>query len=81
MSVIWILFVTGVIVLPATALLALRWAMRQGEFRDLPRIALSIFDEEEPVGQFSDHFPGAAPRGNAGGPGPSSDGKRIRHHS
>ncbi len=57
MSVIWILFVCSVIVLPATALWALNWAIRHGEFRNLPKTALSIFDEEEPVGQLSDRFP------------------------
>jgi nitrogen fixation-related uncharacterized protein len=57
MSVIWILFACSVVVLPATALLALHWAMRNGEFRNLPKTALSIFDEEEPVGRLADHFP------------------------
>lgn len=69
MSVIWILFVCSVIVLPATALMALRWAIRHGEFRNLPKTALSIFDEEEPVGQLSDHFPAPHPRALAGQPG------------
>jgi nitrogen fixation-related uncharacterized protein len=58
MTVIWILFVCSVILLPATALLALHWAMRQGEFKNLSRTALSIFDDEEPVGRLSDSFPG-----------------------
>ncbi len=57
MSVIWILFVCSIVVLPATALLAFRWALRHGEFTHLEKTALSIFDEEEPVGRISDHFP------------------------
>jgi cbb3-type cytochrome oxidase maturation protein len=57
MTIVWILFVCSVILLPTTALLALRWAVRHGEFRDLRKTALSIFDEEEPVGQLSDRFP------------------------
>jgi cbb3-type cytochrome oxidase maturation protein len=58
MNVVWILFVCSVVLLPGTALLALRWAARHGEFNDLPRTALSIFDEDEPIGVMSDHFPG-----------------------
>jgi nitrogen fixation-related uncharacterized protein len=57
MIIVWILFVSSVIVLPAVALLALRWAVRHGEFRNLQKTALSIFDEEEPVGRMTDHFP------------------------
>ena len=57
MSVVWILFVSSVIVLPAVALLALRWAVRHGEFKNLQKTALSIFDEEEPVGRMTDRFP------------------------
>lgn len=57
MSVIWILFVSSIVVLPATALLAFRWALRHGEFNHLEKTALSIFDDEEPVGRVSDHFP------------------------
>lgn len=69
MSVIWILFVCSVIVLPATALMALRWAIRHGEFRNLPKTALSIFDEEEPVGQLSDRFPASHSRVSVRQPG------------
>ena len=58
MSVIWILFVCSVLVLPATALWTLRWAMQNGEFKDLNVQALSIFDEDEPVGRMTDRFPG-----------------------
>jgi cbb3-type cytochrome oxidase maturation protein len=58
MSVLWILFVCSLVVLPGIALLAFRWAMRQGEFRHLEKTALSIFDDDEPVGQTTDCFPG-----------------------
>ena len=58
MNVTWILFGCSVILLPGMALLALRWAMRQGEFSHFEKTALSIFDETEPVGQVSDRFPG-----------------------
>lgn len=59
MSIVWILFVSSVIVLPAAALWALRWAVRHGEFKNLDKTALSIFDDEEPVGHMTDRFPDA----------------------
>jgi nitrogen fixation-related uncharacterized protein len=61
MTIIWLLFITSIVVLPTTALLALRWAIGQGEFSDLKKTALSIFDEEEPVGQMTDYFPDQKP--------------------
>ena len=65
MILVWILFVSSVVILPTTALLALHWALRQGEFKDLNKTALSIFDDDEPVGRMTDHFPGAAPGADA----------------
>jgi nitrogen fixation-related uncharacterized protein len=59
MIVIWIIFGCSVVLLPATALLALRWSATHGAFDDFQKTALSIFDEEEPVGTMSDHFPDA----------------------
>jgi hypothetical protein len=64
MTIIWILFAGSVIVLPGLALLALRWAVRHGEFNHLQKTALSIFDEEEPLGRMSDAYPAGA--GSAG---------------
>jgi cbb3-type cytochrome oxidase maturation protein len=58
MTIIWIMFICSVVLLPATALLALRWSAKHGAFEDFKKTALSIFDEEEPVGKMSDHFPG-----------------------
>jgi hypothetical protein len=60
MIIVWLLFLGGLVILPGSALLALRWAVRHGEFQNFPKIALSIFDEEEPVGQMTDHFPSRA---------------------
>lgn len=65
MTVLWILVLCGLVLLPGTALLALDWAVRHGEFKHLHKIALSIFDDDEPLGQMTDHFPGQ--------PRPSSD--------
>jgi nitrogen fixation-related uncharacterized protein len=57
MIIIWIMFVCSVVVLPATALLALRWSASHGAFENFKKTALSIFDEEEPVGRMTDYFP------------------------
>jgi nitrogen fixation-related uncharacterized protein len=57
MIFLWIMFLTGLIFIPAIGLLVMRWAARNGEFRNLDKIALSIFNEEEPVGEMTDHFP------------------------
>lgn len=51
--------------LTALALFALRWAIAHGEFRNLSRTALMIFDEEEPVGKQTDFFPGRSDVNNS----------------
>jgi len=38
----------------ATAIWALAWAIRSGQFSDFSQGAASIFDEEEPVGRPTD---------------------------
>lgn len=43
----------------ATAIAALVWSIRRGEFDNLREAALSIFDEEEPPGAVTDRFPGS----------------------
>jgi cbb3-type cytochrome oxidase maturation protein len=56
----YIIVLGSVVCLTGSALLALRWALRNGQFQHLSRTALQIFDDEEPVGQMADRFP----RGN-----------------
>lgn len=41
----------------AAAALALQWAAKNGQLSDFEKGARSIFDEEEPEGQMTDHFP------------------------
>jgi cbb3-type cytochrome oxidase maturation protein len=43
--------------LSGTAVYALYWSSKHGQLRDFERGATSIFDEEEPVGEMTDHFP------------------------
>ena len=40
-----------------TAVYALYWSSKHGQLRDFERGATSIFDQEEPVGEMTDHFP------------------------
>lgn len=41
-----------------TAVIALFWASKHGQLRNFENGARSIFDEEEPEGEFGDAFPG-----------------------
>lgn len=53
-------FVAGGISLSITgsAVFALYWAARNNQLEDLQKGAESIFDEDEPMGETTDHFPG-----------------------
>jgi cbb3-type cytochrome oxidase maturation protein len=51
--VIW----TTAIVLAISAVWALVWAIRTGQFQNLHRGATVIFDEDEPIGEVTDRFP------------------------
>lgn len=43
---------------------ALYWAYRNGQLKDFDKGAESIFDDEEPLGEQTDHFPGKQPGGD-----------------
>lgn len=58
MTVYYLIVFGSLFCLTGSALLALRWALRGGQFQHLSRTALQIFDEEEPVGRLGDQFPG-----------------------
>lgn len=45
----------------AWAIYAFIWAAKNGQFRDLDAQSRSIFDEYEPEGTQTDHFPGHGP--------------------
>ena len=49
------------LLITASAVLALRWAVRTGQFRDYEKSAETIFDDEEPMGRPADSFPGKTP--------------------
>jgi len=84
MIILWLIFVGSVVVLPAVALLALRWAFGHGEFRNLQQNALSIFDDDEPLGLMSDRFPdpslSRSPRADAGTPSHAGSSSEAAGH-
>jgi cbb3-type cytochrome oxidase maturation protein len=51
------LLVGGMVVFGGSALLAICWAFRNGQLRDLPGASRTIFDDDEPVGTPTDKFP------------------------
>jgi len=56
----WIFYTAAFLIataLSASAVYALYWSSRHGQLRDFERGARSIFDDEEPVGRMTDHFP------------------------
>ena len=56
----WIFYTFAFLVAAAisgTAAYALYWSSKHGQLRDFERGAASIFDEQEPVGEMTDHFP------------------------
>jgi nitrogen fixation-related uncharacterized protein len=50
-------FLVGVL-MTVSAVYALRWSARRGQLRDFEKAAASIFDDAEPIGRFTDSFPG-----------------------
>jgi cbb3-type cytochrome oxidase maturation protein len=43
-----------------SVVLALAWALRNGQMQDFQRGATAIFDPDEPIGATTDAFPGSA---------------------
>ena len=56
----WVFYTIAFLValaLSGSAVYALFWSSKHGQLRDFERGATSIFDDEEPVGRMTDHFP------------------------
>ncbi|MGA1205562.1 MAG: hypothetical protein ACO3ZW_07115 [Opitutales bacterium] len=51
----------------AAAALALHWAHKHGQLSNLDKGARTIFDEDEPMGEVTDHFPAKRGRGKPNG--------------
>jgi nitrogen fixation-related uncharacterized protein len=61
------------VAITASAVYALQWASRKGQLRDFEKGAESIFDNQEPIGQPTDFFPGKGPK--PGGPKGTSNSR------
>jgi hypothetical protein len=59
MLIYFIILAGSFFLLTGSALLALRWALQNGQLRNSEKAALLVFDEEEPLGEVTDAFPGA----------------------
>ena len=57
MTFAYILMWGCMLVFGASAVWALVWAIKSGEFNNLEQGAASIFDHEEPIGVVTDAFP------------------------
>lgn len=53
-----VLLAFGLVFLSGSALLALWWALKDGQIQNLEEASAVIFDAEEPVGVLTDAFPG-----------------------
>jgi nitrogen fixation-related uncharacterized protein len=54
----------------ASAVYLLNWAAKKGQLKNLDKQAESIFDQEEPLGEQTDYFPGKGPRPDDRSPSP-----------
>ena len=58
MSLVYVFVFGSVVLFGLTAVYGLVWAIRSGQLDNFSRGATSIFDEDEPVGEMTDSFPG-----------------------
>ncbi len=69
-SAYYILVFSVLILFALSVLGGMWWAIRRGEMKRVARGAYSIFDDDEPVGEMTDAFPGEPVR--------TSEGKACR---
>lgn len=58
MALVYILIWGSIGVAGLTAVGALVWAVRSGQLQSFAAGATSIFDDDEPIGEMTDRFPG-----------------------
>ena len=61
MTLAYILIFGTIALLSFTVVVVFAWAIRSGQFADFQQGATSIFDEDEPLGEMTDWFPGQHP--------------------
>ena len=62
MTLAYILIFGTIALLGITVVVVFAWAIRTGQFSDFQQGATSIFDDDEPLGEMTDWFPGHHPR-------------------
>ncbi len=67
MNIIYILIWGTWIIFGISVVWALSWAVGQGHMSNVEEAGCSIFDEEEPIGEMTDFFPGEGPDGAVNG--------------
>jgi cbb3-type cytochrome oxidase maturation protein len=55
--IIYAVLFGSIVFFGGAAVLALAWAVRDGQFQNFERSARTIFDPDEPIGQLTDRFP------------------------
>ncbi|MDZ4814703.1 MAG: cbb3-type cytochrome oxidase assembly protein CcoS [Verrucomicrobiota bacterium] len=66
MTLYLIIILVFTILLGGSGVWALYWAVKNGQMTSLENGAKSIFNDDEPLGQMSDCFPGEPKRKNVG---------------
>ena len=65
-STYYILVFTVLGLLAISVIGGMWWAIRRGQMKSVKRGAYVIFDDDEPVGEMTDAFPGERPRSSDG---------------
>ncbi|MEM9398849.1 MAG: cbb3-type cytochrome oxidase assembly protein [Verrucomicrobiota bacterium] len=58
MTAFYIILIGSMTIFGGSAIYALFWAAKSGQFSDMKQGAEVIFGKDEPVGEITDHFPG-----------------------
>jgi hypothetical protein len=60
--VVYAVLLGSVVFFGGAAVLALAWAVRDGQLQNFERSAKTIFDPDEPIGELTDFFPDSLPK-------------------
>jgi len=55
--IVYAVLLGSIVLFGGAAILALSWAVRDGQFQNFERGAKTIFDPDEPIGEITDCFP------------------------
>ncbi len=63
MNLIYLLIWGTWVIFGISVIWALSWAVSRGHMTNVEQSGQSIFDDEEPIGEMTDYFPGEGPDG------------------